>query len=232
MRLGLARAMVASGLALTILIVSVAGLRAQDGKPQPDASPPALAKGLIGTWVLAGTPEKEVEPPAKRESRQNLIRIANLYFEGLEQRTGDIVPFSDACVRFENGTQTAGAPLPGTPPRPPIKLPDGRAFSMPTGCKAGFNTKMFSYISRIDHRRYPIVDRSRGVVMSFVTFQHEGNVKSAEVPGVGEVPMFASALHPFAVVIAETFEIKSGKIHEIEADMTKLPYGAGTGWTP
>ncbi|HEY2591371.1 MAG TPA: hypothetical protein VGI35_07245 [Steroidobacteraceae bacterium] len=191
----------------------------------------------MGTFLKTDATEarpgfKEVVPPAKRESRQELIRAANLYFEGLEQRTGDIVPFSDQCMRFENGTQTAGAPLPGIPPRPPIKLPDGRTFSMPTGCKAGFNTKMFSYISRIDHRRYPVVDRSRGVVMSFVTFQHEGNVKSAEVPGVGEVPMFASALHPFAVVIAETFEIKNGKIREIEADMTKLPYGAGTGWTP
>jgi hypothetical protein len=175
---------------------------------------------------------KEVVPPAKRASRQELIRTANLYFEGLEQRTGEIVPFSDQCVRFENGTQTAGAPLPGTAPRPPLKLPDGRTFSMPTGCKAGFDTRMFSYISRIDHRRYPVVDRARGVVMSFVTFQHEGNVKSANVPGVGEVPMFASALHPFAVVIAETFEIKDGKIREIEADMTKLPYGSGTGWTP
>lgn len=175
---------------------------------------------------------KEIVPPAKRESRQELIRIANLYFEGLEQRTGEIVPFSDECRRFENGTQTAGTPLPGTPPRPPIKLPDGRTWSMPTGCKASFNTRMFSYITRIDHRRYPVVDRSRGVVMAFVTFQHEGNVKSADVPGVGAVPMFASALHPFAVVIAETFEIKSGKIREIEADMTKLPYGAGTGWTP
>lgn len=175
---------------------------------------------------------KEVVPPAKRESRQELIRIANLYFEGLEQRTGEIVPFSDECRRFENGTQTAGTPLPGTPPRPPMKLPNGRTWSMPTGCKASFNTRMFSYISRIDHRRYPVVDRSRGVVMSFVTFQHEGNVKSADVPGVGEVPMFPSALHPFAVVIAETFEIKGGKIREIEADMTKLPYGAGTGWTP
>lgn len=175
---------------------------------------------------------KQVVPPAKRESRQELIRIANLYFEGLEQRTGDIVPFSDECRRFENGTQTAGAPLPGTPPRPPMQLPNGKTWPMPTGCKASFNTRMFSYISRIDHRRYPVVDRSRGVVMSFVMFQHEGNVKSANVPGVGEVQMFASALHPFAVVIAETFEIKDGKIREIEADMTKLPYGAGTGWTP
>ncbi|MGH8149073.1 MAG: hypothetical protein ACRETB_03705 [Steroidobacteraceae bacterium] len=171
----------------------------------------------------------EVVPERERASRRTLIHVANLYFEGLVRRTGDIVPFSDACRRFENGIQTAGA---GTPARAPFKLANGRTWSMPTGCKASFNTRMFSYISRIDHRRFEIVDRSRGVVMSFVMFQHEGNVKEVDVPGVGEVPMFPSALHPFAVVIAETFEIKHGKIREIEADMTKLPYGAGTGWPP
>ena len=174
----------------------------------------------------------EVIPEARRASRQELIRIANQYFEGLEQSSGDIVPFSDHCRRFENGTQTAGAPQPGTPPRPPMKLPNGASFSMPSGCKASFNTHFFSYISRIDHRRFEIVDRSRGVVMAFVMFQHEGNVKEVDVPGVGKVPMVAAALRPFSVVIAETFEIKDGLIREIEADMTKLPYGAGTGWAP
>lgn len=173
----------------------------------------------------------EVVPRAERESRQDLVRIANLYFEGLEQRTGDIVPFSDQCRRFENGVQTAGNAASGMRPRP-MTLPNGKTWMMPTGCKASFDTKMFSYISRIDHRRFEVVDRSRGVVMAFVMFQHEGNVKSADVPGVGEVPMPAAALRPFSVVIAETFEIKKGKIREIEADMTKLPYGAGTGWTP
>ncbi len=175
---------------------------------------------------------REVVPEAKRASREDLVAAASLYFDGLEQASGDIVPFGDHCRRFENGTQTAGEPAPGAAPRPPMKLPDGRTWSMPTGCRDSFNTKMFSYISRIDHRRFEVVDRSRGVVMSFVMFQHEGNVKEADVPGVGNVPMFASALRPFSVVIAETFEIKDGRIREIEADMTKLPYGAGTGWTP
>jgi hypothetical protein len=65
MRLGLSRTLVVSGVALSILTVSAACLRAQDGKAQPDASRSEIAKGLIGTWILAGTPEKEVEPPAK-----------------------------------------------------------------------------------------------------------------------------------------------------------------------
>ena len=175
---------------------------------------------------------KELVLPKRRAARQDLIATANLYFEGLEQRTGEIVPFSDECQRFENGVQTAGGTASGMRPRPPMTLANGRTWSMPTGCRASFDTRMFSYITRIDHRRFPIVDRSRGVVMSFVMFQHEGNVKEADVPGVGKVPMSAAALRPFSVVIAETFEIKDGKIRDIEADMTKLPYGAGTGWTP
>lgn len=113
-----------------------------------------------------------------------------------------------------------------------LKLADGRSWEMPSDCRASFNTRMFSYISRIDHRRFEIIDRSRGVVMAFVMFQHEGNVKEAEVPGVGKVAMPPSAQRPFSVVIAEAFEIKEGRIREIEADMTKLPYGAGTGWAP
>ena len=175
----------------------------------------------------------EVVPESKRASRESLIKAANLYFEGLEQSSGDIVPFSDQCRRFENGTQTAGdRPAGSSTMMPPMKLPNGNTWSMPTGCRASFNTKFFSYISRIDHRRFEVVDRSRGVVMSFAMFQHEGHVKEVDVPGVGKVPMVASALRPFSVVIAETFEIKDGKIREIEADMTKLPYGAGTGWGP
>ena len=182
------------------------------------------------TSVMPGF--REVVPAPERASRQALIAAADRYFQGLEQRTGSIVPFDEHCRRFENGIQTAGEPGSGVAPRPPISLPGGRTWSMPTGCKAGFDTRMFSYITRIDHRRYEVVDRSRGVVMAFAMFQHEGDVKSADVPGAGPVPMPAAALRPFSVVIAELFEIKHGRIREVEADMTRLPYGAGTGWTP
>ena len=60
--------------------------------------------------------------------------------------------------RIENGTQTAGK---GTAPRV-LKTRDGRDWSMPRDCRGSFDTRMYSYIKRIDHRRYPVVDRSRG----------------------------------------------------------------------
>ncbi len=193
--------------------------------------------GDMGTFLKTDATEplpgfRELVPEDKRASRQTLIKAANLYFEGLQQSNGDLVPFSDQCRRFENGTQTAGERPPGTATLPPLQLPNGKTWSMPTDCRASFNTRFFSYISRIDHRRFEVVDRSRGVVMAFAMFQHEGHVTEVDVPGVGKVPMVAAALRPFSVVIAETFEIKDGRIREIEADMTKLPYGAGTGWNP
>ena len=167
-----------------------------------------------------------VVPAGKRASRESLANAAKLYFDGLEQDTGEIVPFADDCMRFENGTQTAGDGARGHA----IKLADGKVWDMPTGCRASFNTRMFSYITRIDHRRYPVVDRTRGVAMSFVTFQHGGNVPEVDVPGVGKVPALPTTDRPFAVAIAESFEVKDGRIHEIEAVMITVPYGAGLGW--
>jgi hypothetical protein len=176
------------------------------------------------TEVRAGF--RTVVPAQKRASRESLMNAAKLYFDGLEQDTGDIVPFADDCMRFENGTQTAGDGARGHA----FKLADGRTWNMPTGCRASFNTRMFSYITRIDHRRYPVVDRSHGVSMAFVTFQHGGNVPEVDVPGVGKVPALPTTDRPFAVAIAESFEVKDGKIHEIEAVMITVPYGAGLGW--
>jgi hypothetical protein len=154
------------------------------------------------------------------------MSAAKAYFDGLEQDTGSIVPFADDCMRYENGTQTAGK---GAPERI-IRTRAGRDWSMPRDCRGSFDTRMYSYIARIDHRRYPVIDRSRGVAMGVVTFQHSGTGADVDVPGVGMVPALATTDRPFAVGIMEIFEVKDGKIHEIEAVMITLPYGAGTGW--
>jgi len=43
-------------------------------------------------------------------------------------------------------------------------------------------------------------------------------------------PVNLIARRPFTVVVSELFKIKNGKIREIEAIMTSLPYGAKSGW--
>ena len=47
---------------------------------------------------------KEVIPEAQRHSREELIRIGNYYFAGLQRNDGKgYYPFTDDAVRFENG---------------------------------------------------------------------------------------------------------------------------------
>ena len=43
-------------------------------------------------------------------SREELVRIANSYFEGLEKATGKLTPFDPQCTRIENGAVTANNP--------------------------------------------------------------------------------------------------------------------------
>jgi hypothetical protein len=179
---------------------------------------------------------KEMVPQAQRKPRAELIRIANSYFDGLVQGTGEIVPFAENCRRFENGMQTAGErppPAPNAvtgPSMPPMRATNGKEFKMPTDAKAQFNTRFFTYITRIAPRRFEVVDEGCGVVLAFAMFHHRGDVREVDVPGVGTVPMIAAALRPFSVIIAEAFAIRDGLIHEIEAFMTSLPYGSKTGW--
>ncbi|MBO0887249.1 MAG: hypothetical protein J2O38_07605, partial [Acidimicrobiales bacterium] len=48
----------------------------------------------------------EALDPAERHSREELVRIADLYFEGIEQDNGDLIPVADDVGRIENGIQT------------------------------------------------------------------------------------------------------------------------------
>ena len=55
-------------------------------------------------------------PPAERLPRAELVRIANMYFSGIERNDGKgAYPIADSCARLENGAVTAGDPasIPG-----------------------------------------------------------------------------------------------------------------------
>ena len=165
----------------------------------------------------------ETLAPSERVSREEMIRISDLYFDALEKDDGDIVPWGDDCNRIENGTQTTN--------NPDIKLPGATSFNpIALGCREQINSKSFVYITEIRPRRYTVIDEERGLTFGTFMFHHAGNIKSVEVPGVGEVEMIPAARRPFTVVVSELFKIKNGKIEAIEANMTSLPYRAKSGW--
>jgi hypothetical protein len=125
--------------------------------PEASSSPfPATGEavdemGSPNPVFLQSVPENE------RMSRAELIAVANAYFEGLQRNDGEgYYPFTDDCVRHENGTVTAGPPSTGARQT----------------CKAQFETGLKGVVTGIRDRRFVAVDRERGIVFAFAFFDH------------------------------------------------------------
>jgi len=170
-------------------------------------------------------------PPAQRMARDALLWAANSYFDALEGDDGKIGAFADDCVRHENGYQTVNNPPPGgrMMPAPMLPNPDteqGKAqlkFSMLT-CAQQIDTKTFAYMKHIRPRRALIVDEQKGLVGTFPLFVHDGTRRGA--PPDAPPGMLQN------LVTMETFGIRGGLIHEVEAfPFVTIPYGLGNGWS-
>ena len=173
-------------------------------------------------------------PVSQRVSRDEMYRIADSYFDSIEQSNGDLAPYADDCVRHENGMQTTSNK---TPSPTPLDAATAGPAANPSFAKLGalschdsMNTHILSYITKIRPRRLIIIDEERGLVFGLPMFVHRGNVRQIKVvgvPGVDTVPM---NFGPIDLQAAEIFAIRNGKIHEIEAMGYLLPYNAKTGW--
>lgn len=182
-------------------------------------------------------------PPAERASRIDLIRTANKYFSGMQQDDGkgDYSFFGDDCNRLENGMQTtnnpnpmpglspSGAPRPAPSPRyDPASKPT--MYSSGWSCADQFRSGLLHFVTRIRDRRYPIVDQERGIVFSFVFFDHSaGDTRNFQTPDGRNIT--AGPTTPFTWEIAEIFKVRRAQLHEIEAVLTQAPYGQGSGWS-
>jgi hypothetical protein len=165
-------------------------------------------------------------PEAERHSRDELARIANLYFSGIELNDGKgVYPFQETCARLENGSVTAGDPSlvlgragAGTP---------GRATS---SCRQQFESGMFHYVTRIRDRRFVAVDRERGIAFAFAFFDNAaGDARNVTLRDGRQVA--AGATVPWTWQIAEAFKIEKGLIGPVESVLHAVPYGMGSGWS-
>jgi hypothetical protein len=143
-----------------------------------------------------------------------MVRLANTYFDAIEQQNGDIIALTDECVRIENGVRSTS-----NPPDPEL---DARQPWRTLNIRDQLNAKYFAYIGRIRDRRFPIVDEQRGVVLCHAMFDHPGNL---EISG-GVVPFG----YPCSALVFEAFKIEGGLISHVEALVTLFPYGMRTGW--
>jgi hypothetical protein len=163
-------------------------------------------------------------PPSERVSRQQMQQIASSYFDSIEQTNGKLAPFADDCERHENGGQTTT-----------WKMPDPAADAATNainalGCAAQINSGELGYITRIRPRRLVVIDEENGLVFGFPMFVHRGAVRSVKIVGVPGVQSQPKEFGPIDLLAGEVFKIREGKIHEIEAMGTLVPFGAASGW--
>jgi hypothetical protein len=175
--------------------------------------------------LLQAVPEKE------RMSRDELVRTANMYFDGLELNDGKgEYPFQDSCARLENGSVTAGDPasVPGLPPSP--ASPSGEPPRPRMTCRQQFESGMFHYVTRIRDRRFVVVDRERGIAFAFVFFDNAaGEARNVTLRDGRKVVSGPSI--PWTWQIAELFKIEKGRIGPVESVLHPVPYGLGSGWS-
>jgi len=101
-------------------------------------------------------------PEAERMSRKDLIETANHYFTGLENNDGKgYYPFTDDCVRFENGVDVL------------LNTNKETGEQTRTTCKQQFEEGVKGIVTRIRDRRFVAVDREKGIVFSFAFFDHD-----------------------------------------------------------
>jgi hypothetical protein len=159
--------------------------------------------------------------PDQRVPRDEMLTIGASYYEALTTSNGHAAPFADDCVRRENGMQTTGNPPPATP---------GFASLGALGCAAQLDTRVMSYIKRIEPRRVEIADPETGLVFGLSQFRHPMEEKQLQIVGVPGVDHTDMNFKPFDLPAAHIYKVSGGKIHEIEAMGFMAPYNSKTGW--
>jgi hypothetical protein len=172
---------------------------------------------------------QEPIPAAERMSRAELLRVANMYFSGMEKNDGKgDYPFADNCNRIENGQNSTNAPTPAGQTRPDPKTSSN--YSGQWGCSEQFQSGLLHFVTRIRDRRYVAVDPERGLVFSYIFFDHSaGDTRNFQTPDGRAVT--AGPKQPWTWELAEAFRLEQGKIYQITAIMERVPYGMNSGWS-
>ncbi|MBZ5695557.1 MAG: hypothetical protein LAN36_09370 [Acidobacteriia bacterium] len=160
----------------------------------------------------------ETVPPAQRRSRENMIAIANSYFNAIEKGHASFVPFDSNCNRIESGVQTTNNPQLATQPDSVLGL----------GCTDQIKTRNFQPDTLIRDRRFSVVDEERGLVFVLGFFDHDATLRSYTLADGRTVKQTRTA--PWTWEIAEMFKIQDEKIMRVEALVNPAPYGMKAGW--
>ncbi len=138
-------------------------------------------------------------PESQKTARAQLIKQASAYFTAVQSEgTKDYraAPLAPGMNRFENGMQTTNVPVMGNPAM-------SGAEQLDKGIFKGLV---------IDHRRFPVVDTERGVVVGLILMHANQNGKMG------------------GILISEMFKIAGNMIQQVQAVMINVPNDSDTGW--
>lgn len=167
---------------------------------------------------LAVRPGMGIEPPAnQRNTREDLIRIADYYPRGLTVGGFDKVdaPFAKDAFRIENGFVMAGEGCGrGTPSGRPANGPGAVSATAPQDVAGCLNVKTQRIIKHPDLTKSVVtVDEEQGIVLLWMNFGDTGTY------GAGN-----------ALIAFEAFKVFGGQIHAVQAFLKILPKDTQRGW--
>jgi hypothetical protein len=163
-------------------------------------------------------------PEGQRLTREQLVSIANAYFETLQQNHGVVfAPFAPTCHRIESGVATTNNPAP-----PATGRPDPAGIKK-LGCEAQFKTGFFNFVTHIRDRRALVIDRRKGLVFMAAFFDHRGDMRQVTLTDGRVVDTQFDT--PWTWQIGELFKIKNNQIDQVEAIVMYAPYGQTDTWS-
>lgn len=181
-------------------------------RPQSSASGSPDLDHYVDKPVL-----RDILPADQRSSRKKMISLVDGYFDTLQRNDGTLhTEFDDNCNREENGVRSTNNPA-------------NKIFPVSDlGCADQFRTGYFRYDDRARDRRYPVVDQERGLVLAALFLDHSGKLRTYTLTD-GRV-LESAFKSPSTLCILELFKIRSGKLLQIQAVMTNVPYNMPPVW--
>lgn len=164
--------------------------------------------------------------PFERVPREEMLKIANSYYEAIIHDDGTIAPFADESQRRENGGITANDQT----QTPEEAAKDDFSVFRKMKCSDQLSTGVMSYITDINRRRLLAVDEEMGLVFAYSIFVHNGEPKVMLIKGVPGIAERPNIYGPFDLPAAHIFKIRNGKIYEIEAIGYIARHGIKNGW--
>jgi hypothetical protein len=157
-----------------------------------------------------------IVPEGERSEREELISLANGYFETIQRNDGTIrTKFHPHCNRVENGVQTTN--------NPDFPVPVARM-----GCEEQFALGNYRYDDRLRARRFPLVDEERGIVLAHAFIDHCGKLGEYQLTNGTKVT--SPIRRPHSYYLAEAFRIRAGAIEQVEAVFHSVPYHMPSPW--